>query len=69
VLPAAAARNIAKNMRMYHVITVAISIFSSISGLIFSYYWGTSTGSTIVLISGIIFFIIFFINKLKNLQH
>ncbi|NMA66607.1 MAG: metal ABC transporter permease [Clostridiaceae bacterium] len=57
VLPAASARNIARNQRQYHFIAVAISAFSGISGLILSYYIETATGATIVLISAIIFFI------------
>lgn len=59
ILPAAAARNISKSSRQYHFITTAIGIFSGISGLILSYYFDTSSGATIVLISSIIFFITF----------
>lgn len=50
VLPAAAARNIAGNVRDYTFLSIAISLFSGISGLVLSYYWGTSTGATIVLV-------------------
>lgn len=60
VLPAASARNISKSMRSYHLYSVGFSIISGISGLIISYYLGTSSGGTIVLISAIIFFITFF---------
>lgn len=67
VLPAASARNIVKNMRAYHLVSVIFSLFSGISGLIISYYMATSAGATIVLISSIIFFITFFINKSYNL--
>lgn len=51
VLPAAGARNIAKNVRQYTLISVAITLVSGISGLILSYYWGTATGATIVLVA------------------
>ena len=64
VLPAAAARNFAKNVRQYHVMSIAIAIVSGISGLIASYYFGTATGATIILISAI-FYIITFVMKLK----
>lgn len=64
VLPAAAARNLAKNIRQYHVMSVAIAIVSGITGLIASYYFGTATGATMILISAI-FYIITFIMKLK----
>jgi zinc transport system permease protein len=57
VLPAAAARNITSNMRQYHLASVLIALVSGILGLILSYYWNTSTGATIVLISSAIFFI------------
>jgi len=63
VLPAASARNIAKNQRQYHLATVSISLFSGVSGLILSYYIETATGATIVLISALIFFITFFLRK------
>lgn len=57
VLPAAAARNISKNVRQYHFLSVLIAVFSGISGLILSYYLNTVTGATIVLVSALIFFI------------
>lgn len=64
VLPAASARNISKNMRQYHIYSVAIAFISGLSGLILSYFWGTATGATIVIIASI-FFVITFLIKLK----
>jgi len=49
VLPAAASRNLARNMHAYTLWAVIISTFSGIAGLIVSYYWGTASGATIVL--------------------
>lgn len=63
VLPAAASRNVTRNMRQYHAVSVGISMFSGISGLIASYYLNTATGATIVLIAAVIFFALFFIRK------
>jgi len=57
VLPAAAARNISGNIRRYTAISVLITIAAGLSGLILSYYWGTATGATIVLISALIYFV------------
>lgn len=57
VLPAAAARNISKNVRQYHLFSVLIAVFSGITGLIISYYLNTVTGATIVIVSSIVFFI------------
>lgn len=63
ILPAAASRNIAKNMRSYHLFSVLFSLFSGITGLIISYYLNIPTGPMIVLISGIIYFITFGVKK------
>lgn len=66
VLPAASAKNVVNNIRDYHIVSVVFSLFSGITGLILSYYIGTSAGATIVLISSVIFFITFFINTYKK---
>jgi zinc transport system permease protein len=63
VLPAAAARNVTGNVRQYHAVSVGVSIFSGISGLIASYYWNTATGATIVLIASAVFFLLFLLRK------
>jgi zinc transport system permease protein len=63
VLPAAAARNVTGNVRQYHAVSVGVSIFSGISGLIASYYWNTATGATIVLIAAAVFFVLFLLRK------
>ncbi|NLJ90239.1 MAG: metal ABC transporter permease [Clostridiales bacterium] len=56
ILPAAASKNIASNVREYHLFSVIISVFSGIVGLILSYYINTATGPTIVIIVSIFFF-------------
>lgn len=66
VLPAASSRNIARNMRAYHIMSIIFSLISGIGGLILSFYIGTSAGGTIVLICAVIFFITFFINRIKK---
>ena len=63
VLPAAAARNISKNIRQYHLFSVIIAVFSGITGLIISYYLNTVTGASIVLVSSTIFFITLIIRR------
>ncbi len=55
ILPAAAARNLARSTRGYVVGAVAISLVSGIAGLICSYYWDTAAGATIVLWAGALF--------------
>lgn len=66
VLPAAAARNLARSMRSYHVTAVLISLFSGVSGLILSYYTGTAAGGTIVLVAAVIFFLSFLLNRVRG---
>ncbi len=53
VLPAAASRNLSRNMHSYTLGAVVISILSGITGLIVSYYWGTASGATIVLFAAV----------------
>ena len=65
ILPAAASRNISKNMRQYHLWSILFSIVSGILGLVISYYQGISTGPTIVLVSSIIYFATFFMRRLS----
>ena len=57
ILPAASSRNIAKNMRWYHLYAIMFSLFSGVAGLILSYYYNIPTGPMIVIISGAIYFI------------
>ena len=62
ILPAAAARNISRNAKSYHIITMFIAWIACLGGLLFSYEWGTSAGASIVLIAAVIFFVTFFIS-------
>ena len=65
VLPAAAARNIARSMRSYHGLSVLFSMASGLVGLILSYYLGTAAGGTIVLAAAVLFFVTFFIHRFR----
>lgn len=66
ILPAASARNIARNMRQYHFYAVSAALVSGLLGLILSYYWGTATGATIVLVSAVLFIMTFTIKLRYN---
>ena len=68
ILPAASSRNIAMNMRSYHLFSIIFALFSGISGLIISYYTNIPTGPMIVIISGVIYFITFGIKKVGVLD-
>ena len=49
VLPAAASRNIARNVREYHLYSVLGALGCSVAGLVSAYYLGCSAGATIAL--------------------
>lgn len=49
VLPAAAARNLARNMKQYHLISALGAIAAGVAGLMTSYYIGSSAGASITL--------------------
>jgi zinc transport system permease protein len=63
VLPAAAARNVARNARQYSAISVLTALVSGVSGLILSYYWDTASGATIVLAAAVFFLATFLARK------
>lgn len=63
VLPAAAARNIAKNLRQYHLFAVLGALAAGILGLVTSYYLGSSTGAVISLYLALYFTITFCLRK------
>lgn len=63
VLPAASARNISRNLKQYHMISVLLALFAGICGLCVSYYFGTSAGAAISLILALCFSISFCFRK------
>lgn len=63
VLPGASARNVAKNLKQYHSISILLALFSGIGGLCVSYYLGASTGAAISLILALCFAISFCFRK------
>ena len=63
VLPGAAARNVAKNMKQYHILSVLFALVAGIGGLIASYYLGSSTGAAISLLLALIFTVSFCFRK------
>lgn len=63
VLPGAAARNVARNLRQYHLFSLLMAIGSGIAGLMTSYYVGSSTGASITLYLALCFAVTFFLRK------
>ena len=59
VLPGASARNVAKNLKQYHLFSVVFALTAGIGGLVVSYYLGTSAGAAISLGLALIFAVSF----------
>lgn len=65
VLPGAAARNVAKDLRQYHGFSVLFALIAGIGGLCVSYYLGTSAGAAISLALALIFAVCFCFRKVR----
>ena len=63
VLPGASARNVARNMRQYHGLSVLFALGAGLTGLILSYQLGCSAGAAISLSLAVIFAITFALRK------
>ena len=63
VLPGAAARNVSRNLKQYHLFSVIFALLSCIVGLILSYLLGASTGAAICLVLAVIFAVSFLLRK------
>ncbi len=55
VLPAAAARNLARNLRQYHLFSLLGAVACGVAGLMTSYYIGASAGASITLYLALFF--------------
>ena len=63
VLPAASARNVARNLRQYHACSVLFALAAGLTGLTVSYCWGCSAGAAISLALALIFAVTFAFRK------
>ena len=66
VLPAASARNVAKNLKQYHLFSVSFALAAGIFGLVASYFWGCSAGAAISLCLTLIFAVTFAFRKVRG---
>ena len=66
ILPAAAGRNLAKNLKQYHLFSILIALVAGISGLCISYWLGTSSGASISLVLALIFALSFLCKRGKR---
>ena len=65
VLPAAAARNLARNMRQFHLFSIVAAIVAGVAGLLTSYELGSSAGASITLYLALWFAITFLLRKTR----
>ncbi len=65
VLPAAASRNIARNLRQYHLFSVLFALVAGVGGLLLSYALGASAGAAICLCLAVIFAVTFCFRKVR----
>ncbi len=63
VLPAACARNLARNMWQYHLHALVAAVVSGVAGLLTSYYIGSSTGACITLYLAVWFAVSFCLRR------
>ena len=66
VLPAASARNVSRNLKEYHLLSVLFALFAGIGGLTISYYLGSSAGAAISLILATVFAVTFIFRKARG---
>lgn len=67
VLPASASRLVSRSSRSYMLFSVLISMFSGMVGLILSFYIGTATGATVVLVNAVLFLVCLLISAIKRI--
>ena len=65
VLPAASARNVARNLKQYHLLSVIFALIAGVGGLVASYFLGSSAGAAISLILAGIFAVTFCLRKVR----
>ena len=66
VLPAAAGRNLARNMRQFHLFSVLGALVCGVAGLLVSYELGSSTGACITLCLAVYFLISFCLRRRRQ---
>ena len=66
ILPAAAARNVSKNLKQYHLFSILFALIAGIGGLVVSYYLGSSAGAAISLWLAMIFAVSFCFRKVRR---
>ena len=68
LIPAAASKQIIDTFVPSIYISIIFGVFSSVSGLLLSYFFNLPSGPTMSLVATTIFVICFFVNKLKKIK-
>jgi len=63
VLPGAAARNVARNLKQYTLLSWLFALIAGVLGLVISYILGASAGAAICLVLAVIFAVSFLLRK------
>ena len=63
ILPAAAARNVARSAAQHALLSVLFGLASGVAGLVISYAMNTGVGAAVVLCAGVIYFITLLIRR------
>ncbi|MCK4620036.1 MAG: metal ABC transporter permease, partial [Desulfobacterales bacterium] len=66
VIPGAAASQITDRYIPMIAIAIAVALISTVGGLLSSYYADLASGATIVILSSIIFFILFIVGRFRK---
>jgi zinc transport system permease protein len=66
VLPGATGRQLARGYRGMMVYSVLVALVSTLGGLVLSYQLNLASGATIVLLSGVLFFLSFLFARVKR---
>lgn len=69
VLPASSAYQLTHSLKKMMLISVGIGVISSLAGLFAAFYLDAPTGSTIVMVLGMIFFLALTLSRLKKAQY
>lgn len=66
ILPAAAARNVARNLKQYQLFSILFALVSGMIGLCLSYLFGVSAGAAISLTLSLVFTVSFIFRKRRS---
>ncbi len=63
IIPAVTAKNFAKSIKSFHLLSIIIGVVSSVAGILIAKYFGISSGPAVVLTAVSLFALSYFIKK------